>query len=33
VSACPDNAIEVVIEDKNYIKNAIERLSRAVNVT
>jgi len=33
VSACPDNAIEVVIEDKNYIKNAIERLSRTVNVT
>ncbi len=33
VSTCPNGAIEVVIEDKNYIQNTIERLSRAVDVT
>ncbi len=33
ISACPNNAIEVVIEDDDYIQNTIERLSKAVDVT
>jgi NAD-dependent dihydropyrimidine dehydrogenase PreA subunit len=33
ISACPHNAIEVVIEDPDYIQHTIERLERAVDVT
>ena len=33
VSTCPNGAIEVVIEDENYIQNTIDRLSKAVDVT
>ncbi len=33
ISACPNNAIEVEIEDENYIENTIERLSKSVDVT
>jgi len=32
VEACPQGAIKIVIERKDYIENAIERLSRAVDV-
>ena len=33
VDVCPNNAIEVVIEDDNFIERTIERLSDAVDVT
>ncbi len=33
VSNCPNGAVEVLIEDDNYIQNTIDRLSKAVDVT
>lgn len=33
VSVCPNNAIEVIIEDENYIQHTIDRLSKVVDVT
>lgn len=32
VEICPQGAIQLIIEDKNYVDNAITRLSQAVNV-
>lgn len=33
VSACPNHAIDVIVEDPDYIQHTIERLERAVDVT
>lgn len=32
IEICPQGAIQLIIEDKNYIDNAIKRLSQAVDV-
>jgi ferredoxin len=31
VEICPNNAIDLIIEDKDFIKNTIERIKRAIN--